>query len=314
MIVTITMNPAVDKSTSIEKLMPEKKLRCATMMVEAGGGGINISKAIKELGGESLAIFPSGGMNGKLIENYLSDKQINYKTIPISHETRENIVVREHSTNAQYRFVMPGAELSQEEANACLNELLKLPQKPTFIVASGSLPPGIPEDFFGQLAATAKKLGARFIADTSGKPLLLAAQQGVYLLKPNMSELCSLVGKDSLELDEVDDAAREVIDKGECEAVVVSMGPAGAMLVTKDNEERIPAPVVKKQTTVGAGDSMVAGILWSLQEGRSIKEAVQFGVACGTAATMNAGTQLFKKADVLRLYEWIKKQTTANKP
>lgn len=310
MIVTITMNPAMDKSTSIEKLMPEKKLRCTSMMSEAGGGGINISKAIKELGGESLAIFPSGGMNGKLIENYLDDKQIAYQTIPISHETRENVVVRETSTNAQYRFVMPGAELSQEEANACLQQLQQLPNKPTIIVASGSLPPGIPEDFFGQLATVAKKLGARFIADTSGKPLLLAAQQGVFLLKPNMSELCSLAGKHFLELDEVDDAAKKVIDKGECEVMVVSMGPAGAMWVTKDAQGQVPAPVVKKQSTVGAGDSMVGGIAWMLQEGKSLQEAVGFGVACGTAATMNAGTQLFKKADVLRLYEWIKKQAS----
>ena len=310
MIVTITMNPAVDKSTSIEKLMPEKKLRCSAMMVEAGGGGVNISKAIRELGGESLAIFPSGGMNGKLLESHLQNKQIAYKAIPIAHETRENIVVREHSTNAQYRFVMPGAELSQEEANACLQALQQLPHKPTMIVASGSLPPGIPDDFFGQLATVANKLGARFIVDTSGKPLLLAAKQGVYLLKPNMSELCSLVGKEFLELDEVDDAAREVIDKGECEVMVVSMGPAGAMWVTKDAQEQVPAPVVKKQSTVGAGDSMVAGIVWMLQEGKPLQEAIRFGVACGTAATMNAGTQLFKKSDVLRLYEWIKKQST----
>lgn len=312
MIVTITMNPAVDKSTSVEKLIPEKKLRCTAMMTEAGGGGINISKAIKELGGESLAIFPSGGMNGKLIEDYLTDKQVAYKTIPIGHETRENIMVRESSTNAQYRFVMPGAELSQQEASACLHLLQQLPDKPTIVVASGSLPPGIPEDFFAQLAATAKKLGARFIADTSGKPLLLAAQEGVFLLKPNMSELCSLVGKDFLELEEVDDAAREVINKGECEAMVVSMGPAGAMWITKDGQGQVPAPVVKKQSTVGAGDSMVAGIAWMLQQGKSLQEAVHFGVACGTAATMNAGTQLFKKADALRLHEWIKKQV-ANK-
>ncbi|NII24544.1 1-phosphofructokinase family hexose kinase [Pseudoflavitalea sp. X16] len=308
MIVTITMNPAIDKSTSVEKLVPEKKLRCTAMMAEAGGGGINISKAIKELGGESLAIFPSGGINGKLIEDYLTGKQVAYKTIPIGHETRENIMVRESSTNAQYRFVMPGAELSQREVNACFHLLQQLPDKPTIIVASGSLPPGIPEDFFAQLAATAKKLGARFIADTSGKPLLLAAQEGVFLLKPNMSELCSLVGKDFLELEEVDDAARQVINKGECEAMVVSMGPAGAMWITKDGQGQVPAPVVKKQSTVGAGDSMVAGITWMLQQGKSLQEAVYFGVACGTAATMNAGTQLFKKTDVLRLYEWIKKQ------
>src|SRR5687768_16066795 len=121
MIVTITMNPAVDKSTSVNKLVPEKKLRCTEMITEAGGRGINVSKAIKELGGESLAIFPSGGMNGQLIEHYLKEKKINYKTIPVKQETRENFVARETDTNAQYRFVMPGAALSEQEAQACMD-------------------------------------------------------------------------------------------------------------------------------------------------------------------------------------------------
>ena len=204
MIVTITMNPAVDKSTSVNKLVPEKKLRCAEMITEAGGGGINVSKAIKELGGESLAVFPSGGMNGQLIENYLNKKQISYKTIPVQHETRENIVVRETDTNAQFRFVMPGAALSEEEVKSCITLLQQLKPAPSFIVASGSLPPGLPEDFFAQLATVAKKLNAKYIIDTSGKPLQLAAAAGVFLLKPNLSELCSLVGKEHLELNEVD--------------------------------------------------------------------------------------------------------------
>jgi 6-phosphofructokinase 2 len=307
MIVTITMNPAVDKSTSIDKLVPEKKMRCSELITEAGGGGINISKAIKELGGESLAVFPSGGMNGKLLENYFSQKQISYKSIPVAHETRENIVVRETDTNSQYRFVMPGASLSEKEAHACFELLQQLNPRPTCIVASGSLPPGLPDNFFGQLAKVVKQLKARYIIDTSGKPLQLAAKEGVYLLKPNLSELCALVGKEHLEVNEVDDAAMEVIKQGSCEVMVVSMGPTGALLVTRDVCEHIPTPTVKKLSTVGAGDSMVAGMVWMLEQGKSISETVRFGVACGTAATMNPGTQLFKKEDVYRLYDWINK-------
>lgn len=299
------MNPAVDKSTAIDKLVPEKKMRCGQLVTEAGGGGINISKALKELGGESLAIFPSGGLNGKVLEQYLQEKKVSYKTIPIAAETRENFVVRENNTNQQFRFVMPGPRMTEQEAQQCLQLLQQLDPSPTIIAASGSLPPGLPENFFGQLADLAKKLKARYIVDTSGKPLMLAAQEGVFLLKPNMSELCSLVGKTFLEADEVPGAAREVINKGECEVMVVSMGPTGALLVTRDGYEQIPAPVVKKQSTVGAGDSMVAGMLWMLSQEKPLREVVRFGVACGTAATMNPGTQLFKKEDAHRLYEWI---------
>ncbi len=299
------MNPAVDKSTVVGKLIPEKKLRCSNLLVEAGGGGINVSKAIKKLGGESLAVFPAGDNNGELLKRILAKEKICYKSIPVSAETRECFTITEHVTNAQYRFVMPGAALMNEEIENCFSSIYSLQPCPDIIVASGSLPLGAPDDFFAHLAIIAKQIGAKFIVDTSGIPLQLAAQEGVYLLKPNLSELCSLADKEYLQLNEVDEAAKQVIEKGHCEVVVVSMGPAGAMLVTKDIQEKIPAPTVKKLSTVGAGDSMVAGMAWMLEQGKSLSEMVRFGVACGTAATMNAGTQLFKKEDVLRLYEWI---------
>jgi 6-phosphofructokinase 2 len=302
MIVTITMNPAVDKSTSVNKLIAEKKMRCSEMITEAGGGGLNVSKALKELGSDSLAIFPSGGINGQLIEKYLQSFNISYKTIPIGKETRENIVVRENDTNLQYRFVMPGASLTEQEAQSCFQIVQQLQPAPGYIVASGSLPPGLPENFFARLAKIARQLNARFIIDTSGTPLQLAAKEGVYLLKPNLSELCALAGVNYLELNEVKDAALSVIKQGQCEVMVVSMGPAGALLVTHNESIRTPAPTVKKQSTVGAGDSMVAGLMWMLSQGRSLQETVKFGVACGTAATMNPGTQLFKKEDVYQLY------------
>ena len=305
MIVTITINPALDKSTTVEKLIPEKKLRGSNMIIEAGGGGINASKAIKKLGGESIAVFPSGGLNGKMLNQILELQNIACKTITVANETRESFTVTETCTNAQYRFVMPGNMLSNEEIERCISTILSLKPSPKIIVASGSLPPRVPDNFFARLAAISKQIGAKSIVDTSGRPLQLAAQEGVYLLKPNLSELCSLVGKDYLELNEVDDAAHEVIHKGHCEAVVVSMGPAGAILVTDKEHERIPAPIVKKLSTVGAGDSMVGGMAWMLAQNATLKEVVRFGVACGTAATMNSGTQLFKKEDVFKLYEWI---------
>lgn len=305
MIVTITVNPALDKSSVIEKLIPEKKLRCTNPVMEAGGGGINVSKAIKKLGGESLALFPAGGTNGDILKKILLKEGLYFRDFPVLAETRENFTIHETSTNAQYRFVMPGKALNDVELNRFLGFIYSLDPFPDIIVASGSLCPGAPENFFASMAALAKSKGAKYFADTSGEPLRLAVEEGVYLLKPNLSELCSLVGKEYLELYEIDEAARTLIEKGSCEVIVVSMGPGGALMITKDGREKIPAPTVKKMSTVGAGDSMVAGMAWMLEQGRSLSEMVRFGVACGTAATMNAGTQLFKKEDVLKLYEWI---------
>ena len=288
-------------------------MRCSALRVEAGGGGINVSKAIKELGGKSIAFFPAGGVNGKVLSQILKKSQIPHKSIPVKGETRESFSATELATNSQYRFVMPGTELTKKEIDLCISQISRLKPFPSIIVASGSLPPGVPDDFFARIAVLAKQKGSKFIVDTSGKSLKLAARQGVYLLKPNLSELCSLVGKDHLELSEVDEAAQQLIRKGYAEVVVVSMGPAGAMLVTKSNYERIEAPTVKKLSTVGAGDSMVAGMAWMLDKNKSLNDVVRFGVACGTAATMNHGTQLFKKADVLRLYEWINKNNLSSK-
>lgn len=306
MIVTLTLNPAVDKSTEIERLVPEKKMRCAGMLVHAGGGGINVSKAIQELGGQSIAVFPYGGLNGQALLQLVKEESVTAAAIEVAGSTRENFVATETSTNKQFRFVMPGHTLSGEEVTKIKKTIVDM-NDVSFLVCSGSLPPGMPDNFLAEIADIAQEKGIKLIIDTSGAPLKAALQKGIYLAKPNLTELCSLVGKDYLDVSEIDDAAREVIGKGGCQALVVSMGPTGAMLVTKDEVKEFRAPAVRKQTTVGAGDSMVAGIVWMLEQGKSLPDAVQFGIACGTAATINKGTQLFLKADALRFYEWMRR-------
>ncbi|HUC79560.1 MAG TPA: 1-phosphofructokinase family hexose kinase [Flavisolibacter sp.] len=307
MIVTLTMNPAVDKSTEIERLVPEKKMRCAELLVHAGGGGINVSKAIQELGGESIAVFPYGGLNGQVLLNLVKEEYVTAHAVEVAANTRENFVATETSTNKQFRFVMPGQSLTTEEVGK-LKSAIENMKDVSFLVCSGSLPPGMPDDFLAEIAELAHHKGIKLIIDSSGVPLKAALQKGIYLAKPNLTELCSLVGKDYLDVAEIDDAAREVIGRGGCQVLVVSMGPTGAMLVTKDEVKEFRAPTAKKQTTVGAGDSMVGGIVWMLEQGKTLREAVQFGIACGTAATINKGTQLFAKADAMRFYEWMRRE------
>ncbi|MEO6038719.1 MAG: PfkB family carbohydrate kinase, partial [Saprospiraceae bacterium] len=140
---------------------------------------------------------------------------------------------------------------------------------------------------------------------TSGAALQAAVEVGVFMLKPNLGELSALAGVEKLEMNEVDDAALRIVRQGKCSVLVVSLGAQGALLVTPEGFEHIPAPVVQKQTTVGAGDSMVAGMVWALGGGKSLREMVQIGVACGTAATLNRGTELFRTEDVWRLHDWI---------
>jgi 6-phosphofructokinase 2 len=302
-IVTLTLNPALDKSTTVSQLVPEQKLRCAPMRFDAGGGGINVSKGILRLGGQSVSVFTSGGQNGMSLCKILEKEGVDIRPLTVPGETRENISVLETTTNAQYLFTSPGLPITESHADGCLKIIQEL--KPDYLVASGSLPSGLPETYYEKVAGFAKKNGIRFILDTSGAALQAAADEGLFLLKPNLVELSALAGVENLEMSGVDDAALAIIQQGKCEIVVVSLGPQGALLVTKTGFEHIPAPMVKKQSTVGAGDSMVAGMVWSLSEGKSYREMVQIGVACGSAATMNQGTELFHVEDVWRLYHWI---------
>ncbi len=303
-IITITFSPCIDKSTSVPSLIPEKKLKCTAPILEPGGGGINVARAIHKLGGKATAIFPSGGYTGKFFNHLLEKEMIPSVIIESGNETRENIIVLDESTNDQYRFGMPGTVLSEPEWKQCLKAVEEI-KDVEFIIASGSLPPGVPENIYARLAKIAKSKNAKFIVDTSGEALQHAADEGVYLLKPNLGELSSLAGKKELQQDEVTDIARDIIAKGQCEVMVVSMGASGAMLVTNDVSEIFTPPQVKRISTVGAGDSMVAGIVYYLSIGKTLAAAVQYGVACGTAATLNPGTALCKKADADRLYTLI---------
>jgi 6-phosphofructokinase 2 len=305
-IITITFSPCIDKSTTVPALIPEKKLKCSAPKLEPGGGGINVARAIKKLGGRATAIFPSGGYTGKFFNHLLEKENIPSVIIETNSETRENIIVLDESANIQYRFGMPGTELKENEWQQCL-KVIKEMEDVEFIVASGSLPPGVPPDIFARIAVLAKKKNAKLVVDTSGEALKHAANEGVYLLKPNLGELSSLIGQERINVSEIEDIARKVIEKGHCEVIVVSMGEAGAILVTKNETHRAVPPSVNRKSTVGAGDSMVAGIVLALSQKKSLKEVVQYGVACGTAAAMNPGTELCRDEDVTKLFSIIKK-------
>jgi 6-phosphofructokinase 2 len=301
-IVTITFSPCIDKSTTVEALIPEKKLKCTAPKLEPGGGGINVSRALKKIGGESIAIFPSGGYAGKFFNHLMVNENIATVIINAVHDTRENIIVLEESKNKQYRFGMPGTELMTVEWQRCLAAVEKI-EDVAFIVASGSLPPGVPTDIFAQLAKIAKYKNAKLVVDTSGEALREALEEGVYLVKPNIGELSTLAAQKNVSIKEATKIAKVFIQKGKCEVMVISMGEEGAMVITKNITEIIKPPAVRRKSTVGAGDSMVAGIVYYLSMQKDIVDAVKFGVACGTAATMNSGTELCKKYDAEYLYK-----------
>lgn len=300
MILTITLNPCIDKSTKAEQLRPDSKLRCTEVVNEPGGGGINVSKALKKLGTPSVALFPAGGHNGNMLCSLLKEEAVLFHAVDTQTETRENWVVFENNSGQQYRFTFPGRAVQEETIITLVDQIRSF--TPGFVVASGSLPPGLPPYFYGLIVKNAAAVGARCIVDTSGPALQALKGKHAYLIKPNIGELCKMLNVEWLDKNDVPEAARQAIRDGFAEVIVVSMGAQGAWLVTDTEQYFVESPPVEKKSTVGAGDSMVAGITHFLQQGKTLREAIRFGVACGSAATMNEGTQLFNKEVAERLY------------
>ena len=240
-----------------------------------------------------------------MLNHFLEKEGIAHRPIKIEDWTRENLVVYETTTEQQYRFGMPGPEIREDEWTRLLDYLENLSTRPSFLVASGSLSPGVPVDFFSRVGRIARKQGIDLIVDTSGDPLASALEDGgLFMIKPNIGELREIAKQsDITEEEEVIGFAKSLIDAGKVQVVVISIGSAGTLLVTGEGCQKMRAPTVSIKSKVGAGDSMVGGISLALARGKNVKDAVRFGIAAGAAAVMTPGTELCRREDTERLYE-----------
>ncbi|CPR12157.1 phosphofructokinase, PfkB [Mycobacterium bohemicum DSM 44277] len=307
-IVTLTMNPALDITTSVEVVRPTDKLRCSATRYDPGGGGINVARVAHVLGGSVFAVFPAGGSHGGHMTRLLSDAGVPFAEIPIRAATRESFTVNETSSGEQYRFVLPGPHLSPHEQGRCLQELRIAARSSEFVVASGSLPPGVPTDFYQRVADMCGQLGVRLILDTSGGGLRQVSS-GVFLLKASLRELRECVGRPLDTEAEQLAAARELIERGRAEVVLVSLGAAGALLATGHAAQRFPSIPMPSGSGVGAGDAMVGAIAVGLCRGWPLVKSVALGVAAGAAMLMTPGTAVCPRAEVERLFELVPEPT-----
>lgn len=301
-IATLTMNPALDVTTSTANIKPGHKLRCVAPREDPGGGGINVARAIHALGGSAVALYPSGGAPGARITALLERVGVPVRAVPIAGTTRESFTVDEQATGRQYRFVLPGPELSRGEEACCLELLAELQPRPRWLVASGSLPPGTPETFLLMLGGLCRSLDIELLLDSSGPALARCASLDAFLLKPSLSELEALVATSLTSEAGEEAAARSLIDRGFARAILVSLGARGALLVTATGATRFPAIPVSVRSTVGAGDSMLAAVTLALSRGWPLEQCVHLGIAAGAAALMAPGTSLASREDVERLF------------
>ncbi len=299
-ILTITLNPAVDVYTSIARIEPVHKLRCDAERRDPGGGGINVARVISRLGGDVNAMFTAGGPIGDYLQRLVSAEGVKSSVVTIAGVTRESFTVRETATGSEFRFVLPGPSVTAAEFEACLDTIGKA-NAPRYVVASGGLPPGAPEDTHARIARMAKALGARVVLDVAGQPLRLALKEGVHLVKPNLRELSDLVGEPLGDERAALVAARGLIASGQAEIVALSRGSDGAMIVTVDEAWIAPAVQVPVASSVGAGDSFLGGLIWSLDRGDALRTAFAYALAAGAAALLRPGTELCRAEEVMNL-------------
>lgn len=305
-IVTFTLNPAIDKSSSVEHVLAENKLYCNNPRYEPGGGGINVSRAINKLGEDSLLLYTSGGFTGQRLGQLLKKEGLNERAIEIENSTRENLIIRETSTNLQYRFGMPGPEISKRETKKIFEVLSNLNPLPDYLVISGSIPEGVFDNIYAEMAKKAREKGIKVVVDVSGNPLKEVMKEGVFLIKPNLGEFQDLVDKEVKEDDEIKKAALKMVKDKCCSVIVISLGAGGVLFVTEEKMKFMRPPTVPIKSKVGAGDSMVGGIVLSLAKGNSLEDSIIYGLAAGSSAVMTPGTELCKKEDTDRLYKKMK--------
>ena len=300
-VVTFTPNPAVDIATSVAELVPSHKLRCGPVRRDPGGGGINVARVVQRLGGEAVAVYASGGGTGSELQALLDREGIRHQPVTVAAHTRESFNITDGSSARQFRFVLPGEPLTEAECSACIAAAALLLANGDYFVASGSLPPGAPDDTYARAVGAAKKAGAIAVVDTQGAPLNLALQEGVGILKASARELAGYLGTMPQDVAGWREALVELTHSGKASTVIVTLGEGGALLVGARGAWHAAVPRVEGSTTVGAGDSFLGGLLVKLAAGAREDAALRYAAAAGTAALLTSGTGLCMPAEVERL-------------
>jgi 6-phosphofructokinase 2 len=296
-VLTLTLNPAIDGACEADRVRPTHKIRTSNERYDPGGGGINVARVVHRLGGRVTAAYLAGGATGDVLDSLLERDGIACQRFDIADHTRISHAVFEQATGLEYRFVPEGPMVTADEWRACLSGLAAMACD--YLVLSGSLPRGVPDDVYVQFAGAAQALGAEVVLDTSGSALVQTlAAGGLLLVKPSRGELEKLAGKTLDTPDLLAATAGRIVAAGQARYVAVTMGHEGAMLIGDGLRLHLPALPVDVKSATGAGDSFVGGMVHALAQGQTIADAFRLGMAAGTAAVLTPGTDLCRAEDV----------------
>lgn len=291
MIITVTLNPAIDKTVEINNLHINSVNRVSSVRLDAGGKGINVSKIIVSLGGKSKALGFLGGRAGTFIKNYLDEMQIENDFVVVDGETRTNLKIVDPIEHTNTDINEMGPQITGKDIEQLEKRLFEALDEQSIIIFSGSVPPNIEADIYQKWIKEAKEKGAKTILDADGEMMRLGIAAGPYLIKPNIHELERLLGKTITSIEEVITSARFLMKEHGIKVVVVSMGEKGALFLNEQTTILAEGISVEVKSTVGAGDSMVAALAYALDIGYTFQKAVTLAVAAGTANVMTYGTE-----------------------
>jgi 6-phosphofructokinase 2 len=308
-LITLTLNPALDIACYADVVQHTHKIRTGGDHIDPGGGGVNVARVIHELGGDTLAVMMAGGITGSLIEEMLDEVGVPRRTIPIRNSSRICFTVLERSTGLEYRFVPPGPDVNEHDWQEMLS-VLEATQG-DWLIASGSLEHGMPEDIYARVARAALKRGQRFVLDTSGPALRAALGSGIELIKPSLGELELLTGRALPDPKEQEAEALALVRAGAARLVAVTLGEQGAFVASAEGVIRLAALPCDVHSAVGAGDSFTAAMVLALGRGDSLQDALAWGVSAGTAAVVCAGTARVRKVDVEMQYRRLTELVSA---
>ncbi|MFH8616353.1 1-phosphofructokinase family hexose kinase [Streptomyces sp. NPDC017979] len=292
---TLTMNPAVDLCWEVGRLEGIGKNRARVRSVTAGGGGINVARGVMRLGGRATAVHTAGGEVGLRLNRLLDEEGVDHVAVDVEGETREALVLVTTDPRHSYHIVPPGPRLRDHEAVWCLDVLERVMAEHPYVVASGSLPGGLPTDFYAAVARRAKEAGCRLVLDTSGPALGAALSEGVFLFRCNRTEAASLTGRDVLVLDDARAVNEHLLTTGAAEVAVTTVGALGAVCSTREAHVELHAPPLPGEplSDAGAGDGMVAAIATRLTAGDEPVDACSLGVAVAAASMLTPSTEPF---------------------
>lgn len=304
-VVTVTLNPALDKTIVLDYLEKGGLNRVKLIRTDPGGKGINVAKVLNNLGVKVEAVGLIAGIQGQSLLEYLHYLDINSNFHKIPGETRVNLKIYEEITNSITEVNEPGFAVSEDDM-ACFGKTLSnVLDRASFLVLSGSLPKGVPDDIYCKLASLAREKGVRTILDADGKALMNGIGGVPFAIKPNIYELEQLTGKKMASDGDIVQAARQLIKQG-IEIVIVSMGGEGSLIVSSNEAFRVRVPSITPKSTVGAGDSMVAAFVYTVLNNQSLEETARFITAAGTATASKPGTEVCTLDEVLQLVNDIK--------